>query len=249
VSRAGVRLTVGTFNIHHGVGSNRRLDPGRTADAITAMDADVVGLQEVDRHWSERSALADQAQDLAYRLDMHMVFGASLERAAEKPGGPPRQYGVALLSRYPVADVRNTLLPCPRGGEQRTLLDARLDVGGAGVRFLTTHLQHRSRTEREAQAGAISAVLDDAGVPTVLLGDLNARPDSSEVEALTEHLADAWLAGGEGDGFTYRAARPVARIDYVLASPAIVVEHARVVDTRASDHLPVVVDLRLPGRG
>jgi endonuclease/exonuclease/phosphatase family metal-dependent hydrolase len=246
VSVAGARVTVGTFNIHHGVDTKGRLDTAGTANAIASMAADVVGLQEVDRFWSARSAFADQALDLAHRLDMHMVFGAGLQRTGE-PGQPARQYGVALLSRWPISDARNTLLPCPRGGEQRTLLEAELTVGGAALRCLITHLQHRSRTEREAQTTAISATVGDGRVPTVLLGDLNSRPGTPEVETLTAHLVDAWLTAGVGDGFTYRSTKPVARIDYVLASPVIEIEHARVVGTDASDHLPVTADLRLPG--
>jgi endonuclease/exonuclease/phosphatase family metal-dependent hydrolase len=246
VSVAGTRtrVAVGTFNIHHGVGVAERLDCARTADVIAGLDVDVVGLQEVDRRWSRRSAFADQAGYLARRLGMRMAFGATLNAAGQQ--GRRRQYGVALLSRHPVLRTRNTLLPCPRGGEQRTLLEARVDVRGVVLRCLVTHLQHRSPTERRAQAAAIDTAAGDSDAPTVLLGDLNAEPGTAEITTLTRHLADTWAGGGEGEGCTFPATVPRIRIDYVLASPDIEVERARVVGTDASDHLPVTAGLRLP---
>jgi endonuclease/exonuclease/phosphatase family metal-dependent hydrolase len=239
-------VTVGTFNIHHGVGTDGRLDIARVARTLTDMDADVVGLQEVDRRWSPRSAFADQARGLAERLDMHMAFGASLHRAGRGSEQPGREYGVALLSRHPIVGTRSVPLPRPRGGEPRTLLQAEVLFGGATLRCLNTHLQHRSGTERRAQARAIEAVVSGGECPTVLVGDLNAGPDTAEVDTLTRRLVDAWRRRGEGDGYTFTAEKPYTRIDYVLASPTAHVERVRVLDTDASDHLPVVADLRLP---
>jgi endonuclease/exonuclease/phosphatase family metal-dependent hydrolase len=240
-------VTVGTFNIHHGVGTDGCLDIARTADTLRGMDVDVVGLQEVDRCWSQRSAFDDQARGLAEHLDMHMVFGASLHRARRGSEQPGREYGVALLSRHPIVGTRHLPLPRPRGGEPRTLLQAEVLVGGVRLRCLNTHLQHRSGTERRAQARAIEAVVADGGGPTVLVGDLNAGPDTAEVATLTRRLVDAWRRRGEGEGYTFTAEKPHTRIDYVLASPTTHVERIRVLATDASDHLPVVADLRLPG--
>lgn len=244
MSTTGVLVTVGTFNVHHGVGADG-LDLARTADTIARMDADVVAVQELDRCWSTRSDFVDQAEALAGRLALHMAFGAALQRRPAEPGRRLGQYGVALLSRHRLVDTRETLLPCPRGGEQRTLLSAEVHVGGARLRCLATHLQHRSRTERIAQVAAILATLD-GGQPTVLLGDLNARPRSPEVGTLTEKLDDAWVVGGQGTGHTYTARRPYVRIDYVLTSPEVRVGEARVVDSDASDHLPVTADVTVP---
>ncbi|MGH3356595.1 MAG: endonuclease/exonuclease/phosphatase family protein, partial [Nocardioidaceae bacterium] len=221
------------------------LDLEHTAGVIADLDVDVIGLQEVDRYWSERSAFTDQAAFLAERLAMQMVFGASLDRAGRTDAHPRRQYGNALLSRFPVLDARSTLLPRRRTSEQRTLLEVRIVVGDVPLRCLNTQWQHRSGTARMAQAEATTAKVDDRDDPTVLVGDLNAGPDTPEVRTLTEHLADVWPTRGEGDGYTYGAQAPRRRIDYVLASPDIDVRHACVTPTKASDHLPVTADLRL----
>jgi endonuclease/exonuclease/phosphatase family metal-dependent hydrolase len=250
---AGVRrqrperpLRVATFNIHHGAGLDGVVDLERIAGVVERTGAEVVGLQEVDRHWSARSDFVDQATWLAERLDMHLVYGANLDQDPLTVGAPRRQYGTAILSRYRLRDSRNTLLPRPEGGEQRGLLEAGISVRGARLRVFNTHLQHTSQVERLAQVDVIRSVLARSRESVVVLGDLNATPDSPEIAAITEDLTDAWAVAGEGDGYTYDAATPHARIDYVLTSSNVVARSAVVVSTDAADHLPVVVDLALP---
>jgi endonuclease/exonuclease/phosphatase family metal-dependent hydrolase len=246
--RAERILRVATFNIHHGAGVDEVVDLERIARVVEQGGAKVVGLQEVDRHWGARSDFVDQATWLAERLDMHVVFGANLDLDPLTPDAPRRQYGTAILSRYRIREWRNTLLPRPEGGEQRGLLEAVVKVRGVRVRVFNTHLQHNSQVERLAQIARIREVLAQTRESLVLLGDLNATPTSPEITAITEDVADAWAQAGVGDGFTYDAESPHARIDYVLSSPDVVARSAAVVATDASDHLPVVVDLALPGR-
>ncbi|MGW0698548.1 endonuclease/exonuclease/phosphatase family protein [Streptomyces sp. NPDC002867] len=238
-------LTVATYNIHHGADAHDVLDLERIADVVRDSGADVIGLQEVDRHWSSRSEFVDQAGRLADRLDMHVVYGANLDLDPAQAGQPRRQYGTAILSRFPILDSRNTLLPRPEQGEQRGLLEADIMVRGTIMRFLNTHLQHTSQAERLAQVDAINDIVDDSDRPTVLVG-LNAAPGTTEIAAATKHLDDTWLAAGRGDGFTYDSLNPHVRIDYVLVFPGIDARRADVLPTHASDHLPVRVDISLP---
>jgi endonuclease/exonuclease/phosphatase family metal-dependent hydrolase len=240
-------LRVATYNIHHGVGVDNHLDLERIAREVTVSGAQVVGLQEVDRHWSARSNFVDQATWLADRLGMHVVFGANLDLDPLTPGAARRQYGTAILSGYKIRSWTNTLLPRPQGGEQRGLLEARIKVRGVNVRVFNTHLQHDSQVERLAQVAQIRTIVATARESVVLLGDLNATPESPEIGAITEDLADAWVRAGVGPGYTYDAASPHARIDYVLTSQGVVARTAAVVATDGSDHLPVVADLAVPG--
>jgi endonuclease/exonuclease/phosphatase family metal-dependent hydrolase len=235
-----------TFNIHHGVGLDGVLDLDRTARVIEGADADVVALQEVDRHFGPRSGHVDQAGWLGHRLALEVAYGPVVDRGpvdAAAPGGPRRQYGIALLSRSPIARPRNVLLPSPHGGEQRGLLGAHVEADGVVVRMLCTHLQVRSRAERLAQARAVAASVAASDGPAVVMGDLNARPGASEIAPLTDSLVDAWITAGQGDGHTFDAAEPYARIDYVLTSPGVVATQATVLVTDASDHRPVMADL------
>jgi endonuclease/exonuclease/phosphatase family metal-dependent hydrolase len=242
------QLRVATFNIHHGVGLDGVLDLARIAATVEGTGAEVVGLQEVDRHWSQRSNFVDQATSLAEQLDMHVAFGANLDLGPPAPGAPRRQFGTAILSTYKIRATTNTLLPRPLGGEQRGLLEGQIKVRGIPVRVFNTHLQHDSQVERLAQVGRIRQVLATANESVVLLGDLNATPDTPEIAGLTDLLVDAWVTAGVGDGFTFDAATPHARIDYVMSSGNVVARTAAVVTTDAADHLPVVADLALPGK-
>ncbi|NED99997.1 metal-dependent hydrolase [Phytoactinopolyspora halotolerans] len=236
-----------SFNIHHGVGVDGRLDLQRVADLIEAEDADVVGLQEVDRHWSERSDFVDQADWLAKELNMHVVYGANLDRDPFNPGEPRRQYGTAILSRSPIISWDNTFLPKYEGHEQRGLLRARIVVRGVPVQVYNTHLQHNDAAERLEQAEAIKELIGTPKDSVVLVGDLNATPQAPEIKTLVDDLIDAWEEAGVGEGYTYPVEDPNRRIDYVMTSDDVVARSAAVVTTDASDHLPVHADLLLPG--
>lgn len=244
-------LRVMTFNIHHGAGTDGRLDLRRVADVIRQADVDVVGLQEVDRHFGDRSEFVDQAAWLARELRMHVVYGANLDLDPLSPGQPRRQYGTAILSNTPILDWDNTYLPRFGDHEQRGLLRARINVRGVPVQVYNTHLQHNDATERLAQAREIVDLIGASDDPVVLLGDLNATPEAPEIRTLTDTLVDAWQAAGNGPGYTYPTENPDRRIDYIMRSPDVVVRAVAVLTSSlaatASDHLPVVGHLALPG--
>src|SRR3954470_22759943 len=81
-------LTVMSFNIHHAEGTDGVLDLSRIAQVIKNNGADVVGLQEVDRHYSDRSDLADQPAELAAMLGYHVVYGANIDQVPPAAGQP-----------------------------------------------------------------------------------------------------------------------------------------------------------------
>ncbi len=242
-------IRVMTFNIHHGAGTDGLLDLSRTAAVIRDAEPDVVGLQEVDRHFDARSDFVDQARWLARDLHMHVVFGANLDLDPPAPNLPRRQYGTAVLSRYPILDWDNTYLPRFGDHEQRGLLRTRINVRGVKLRFYTTHLQHNDAAERLAQAQAIKELIGTPDESVILLGDLNATPDAPEIQALVDGLVDAWEEAGVGDGNTHPSEDPTHRIDYVLQSGDVVARTVAVLTSAAgaSDHLPVVADVVLPG--
>ena len=240
-------MRVVTFNIHHGVGQDGVLDLDRTARTLAATGGDLIGLQEVDRHFSARSDWVDQAAWLGERLGMQEVFGANLDLPPPEPGAPNRQYGNALLSAYDIVGWHNILLPRLDDDEQRGLLDVLVAADGPWTHVLVTHLQHDSRTARLLQVDAILEVVAAAQPPVVLVGDLNSRPGRPETRHLTDVLVDAWATAGHGPGYTFDAHRPHARIDYVLSTDDLAARAAEVLRSRAADHLPVVADLQSAG--
>lgn len=244
----GRPLTVVTYNIHHAQGADGVLDLERVAVALRDSGAVVITLQEVDRHFGIRSENVDQASWLGRRLGMHVVFGANLDLDPVNAGEPRRQFGTAILSKYPIRSWRNTLLPKLPAGEQRGLLEADIAVRGTTVRILTTHLQHDNTPERLAQIAAIRDLTADGDRPTVLTGDMNALPDTEEYDALAETFTDVWPIVGQGDGFTFDSDAPQGRIDYVFTTNGVRARAATVLQTLASDHLPVRAELHLPDR-
>lgn len=228
-------LSALTFNIHHAAGPDGVVDVDRVAAEIAASGAEIVGLQELDRHWGGRTDFADQPAQLADRLGMQVVFAPN-----DVVDGPvPRQYGTAVLTRLPIRSSSHTLLP--RGGdgeEQRGLLEVVVDVRGVAVRVMAVHLESGSATSRLLQARVVARHVERSAEPVLLLGDLNATPDSPEVTTLTALLADSHVGGG---GFTHPAQAPTDRIDFVLADGRFLRSEVRT--TAASDHRPLFVDV------
>lgn len=236
-------VTVLTFNIHHGEGTDGELDIDRIARVIRSAGADIVGIQEADRHYGQRSRWLDEAAQLGQRLRMHTVFGPNIDDAPPGPGRQRMQYGNALLSRFPVLSWSNAELPGRPDDEPRGLLHAVLEVDGVTVQACSTHLA-LSAADRTAQVRRIEELLGRTEDPVVLTGDMNATPDAPEIKALGVFLTDAWEAAGPGH--TIGSCAPSKRIDYVLARDLRPLT-ARVIttDPAASDHLPVAATLLL----
>ena len=233
-------LTVMSFNIHHGGGTDGVVDLDRIASVVRANHVDVVAVQEVDRHYSERSNWADEPAELAEALHYHVVFAANIDQDPPSAGKPRIQYGTAILSRYPIVHSSNTLLFRSADQEQRGLLQADIEVKGVRVHVFNTHLEAYSTIDRQTQAQQVAALIGDAR-PSILMGDLNAEPDAPELEPLFSALTDAWPAVGTGPELTYPAEGPVKRIDYVFTGAGARPRQCAVVTTNpvASDHLPM----------
>jgi endonuclease/exonuclease/phosphatase family metal-dependent hydrolase len=236
--RGAGELRVMTFNIQSGL---RGLE--RVAEVIRAAQPDIVALQEVDRG-SRRAGGLDQAAVLAEQtgLPYHAHF-----RTTELHGGA---YGVALLSRFPLEALAQYPLPVPRGAEPRTLAHALMRVEGREVSVYVTHLirQPFNGNARMRQSALIAGLLARDARPKLLMGDLNDGPDSRTVRLLRRELTDAFVASGQGPDGTYPLPlpfSPAVRIDYVLTSEAFVPLRSAVLRVGASDHYPVVADVRL----
>lgn len=250
---ASIPLRVMTYNIRSGNG-----DLAATAAAIRALAPDVVALQEVDVHWAARSSFADEAAELGRALGMEVRFAPiyTIPDSADASRSP-HEFGVALLSRFPITLFRDDTLtrlstqaqnasPAPMPG----LLDARLDVRGIPVRVFDTHLDYRRDPGVRAQQvhEMLARIGDVKTLPTLVFGDLNAPPSAPELQPLLKKLQDVWPRKN-GPGYTYPADAPTERIDYVLVSSHFRVRDVTVAATQASDHRPVVADLQVAATG
>src|SRR6266481_8454327 len=94
---AHIKLRVMTYNIHVGVGMDKKLNLQRIADVINGQHPDLIGLQEVDRG-VKRTEGRDEITELAKLTAMNYAFAHNLDYQ----GG---QYGVAILSRFPIGNI------------------------------------------------------------------------------------------------------------------------------------------------
>ena len=151
-------MKVATYNIHYGIGPDGVLDLARIVDAIKP--ADIVALQEVDRHW-DRTGRVDQAAAIGAMMAGHAVaWGPNVDvhkpTAEDPPHGLRRQFGNMILSRFPILSIRNHLLPrygaAQRLDMQRGALETVIDAPGGPLRVYSTHLCHLSEAQRIVQA-------------------------------------------------------------------------------------------------
>jgi endonuclease/exonuclease/phosphatase family metal-dependent hydrolase len=119
-------------------------------------------------------------------------------------------------------------------------------VGGVGFTVAGSHLA-TDAAERPAQAALLAAELAAAGDPVILAADLNEVAGGAAWESLAKGRRDA---AGDDATPTFPSTAPRARIDAILVDPAVEVRSYEVVGgaaaRRASDHLPVLVELALP---
>jgi endonuclease/exonuclease/phosphatase family metal-dependent hydrolase len=210
---------------------------------INEIRPDLVALQEI-----VRTRKSCEAVWLAEETGMTATFAAANKLT-------DHEFGNAVLSRWPILDVRSRILvDAPSPAETRGMLTVDVRANGRVVSFTSTHLSYR-RTEgwiREAQVREIADAVGSgrAGFPPIVCGDFNARPDSTEVRFLkglhafdrqSFHLTDAYeVAHPDGLGFTWSNANPFTaannvpdrRIDYIFVGPAAKDGAGRVVDAR-----------------
>jgi endonuclease/exonuclease/phosphatase family metal-dependent hydrolase len=205
---------------------------------IRAAEPDIVALQEVDQR-TKRSDRVAQADELGKLTGMHVVFGGNINFEDGR-------YGNAVLSRLPIRRHESHRLPRLDDGEQRGVLEVEIGTRAGALLVLATHLDHR-RDERErlASAEAINEIISKRGnAPALLIGDLNAVPNSKVMTTFAKH----WQRANEQVLPTIPVERPARQIDYVLFRPANrwkVLETHVLDEAIASDHRPLLAVLEL----
>ncbi len=233
-------LRVMTYNIHVGVGMDKKLDLPRVASVINAQHPDLVGLQEVDRGVT-RTQRIDEIAELAKLTRMEYAFAFNLHYQ----GG---QYGVAILSRLPIMATDHRLYQNRREAERRGFIRAEVIVNGHVLNFVTTHLDYQYDDGRLFEAQQLLSALKDVKGPLVVVGDFNDIPAGHAYQLMRYQFGDAWIESRSTDeGFSYPTDKPSKRIDYIFfrSTDRVRTKRAWIVDTDASDHVPVVADLEI----
>ncbi len=220
-------------------------DIERLADVINRAKPDLVALQEVDVG-VKRSGRVHEAQRLGELTGMTVQFGPT----QHYEGG---LFGNAVLSRLPILDVLIQPLPYtestpelvtyPRGAIAVTVRGP----NDKPLRFISTHFQHNVPEDRIAEAEAINSLFasDDASLPTILAGDMNATPDAAPIQILLTRWTNA---SDNPPSPSAPSINPQSRIDYIFyrSAPHFRVTVASVIEeAMASDHRPVQAEFEI----
>jgi len=230
-------ITVASYNMRKGIGTDRRRDPARILDVLREVDADVVALQEADRRFGAKvSALPHQliAEHSAYKPVPFDI----------RPGGIG-WHGNAILVRKgaDILDCAALDLPTlePRGA---VLADIRFN--GFDLRVVGMHLD-LSGLVRRKQARAVLAhvAARHRALPTIMMGDLN---EWTLHGGCLRDFAGQYRFAPTGRSF--HARRPMACLDRIIVSPEVQViaagVHRSARASCASDHLPVWAKVQPP---
>lgn len=160
-----------SYNIQYGFGADGVYDLTRAAAVMQG--ADLIALQEVERHWA-RSNHDDQPALLQQMLPQHhAVYGPAFDMDAATMDGARvvnrrRQFGPMILSRWPILWSRLHLLPMRRMHDplntQTAALEACIDAPGGPLRVFSLHLAHVGVQERAEQIVHLQAILDRAAL-------------------------------------------------------------------------------------
>ena len=232
-------VRIASFNIRRGTDTTDRVRLRGLRDACESLDADILGLQEVERgRWS--SKLLDQAAYVARRRRYAHVF------ASARPGRWLKGYGNALLARGRIRDVDIRTLPRLSDRQQRVALLASVELPALTVSVAVTHLQHYPARfhhlpeEAPQQLEALLEWFDERPRPRILLGDLNLTPH--RVQPVLAAAGFAVAATGPASP----ADNPIRQIDYIATDGLEIVSAWVANATSVSDHRPVVAEVTVP---
>jgi endonuclease/exonuclease/phosphatase family metal-dependent hydrolase len=232
-------LRIATYNIHRCRGLDGRTIPQRTIDVLANIDADLVALQEVVGAGPRGLS---QAEEIGAALGMGWVMATARQLRGH-------QFGNVVLSRLPVRQHVQYDLSW-RTCEPRCCQRADIAIGDHTLHFYNVHLG-TAILERRHQAERLVSIVHDRRVhgPKLVLGDFNEWTKGFATALLTQRLESIDLRAHLKRRRTYPGFFPVLHLDHIYYDGGIEVMRVELPRTRrsliASDHLPLVAELRI----
>ena len=234
-------IRVATYNIHRCRGLDRRTVPARIADVLAAVHADVIALQEVVGPGRTGSG---HAEALGAALGMGWVMAPARVLRGHL-------FGNVVMSRFPIRHHTQVDLSW-KTCEPRNAQRADLVVAGHTLHVYNVHLG-TALLERRNQAERLSAFVHDRRHtgPKIVLGDFNEWLSGRAMATaiLTRRLKSVDLFPFLKRRRTYPGVFPILHLDHIYYEGQVDVRNVELLRTRmslvASDHLPLVADLRI----
>jgi len=232
-------LRVATYNIHRCRGLDGRTSPGRIAEVIRGIAADIVALQEVVGAGPHSTG---HAEELGALLGMGWVMAPTrhLRRAL---------FGNVVLSHLPIVHHAQYDLSW-KTCEPRCCQRVDIAVGPDTLHLYNVHLG-TAYLERRYQAQRLSAIVHDRRIeqPKIVLGDFNEWMRGLATAMLSERLNSIDLRAHLRRRRTYPGVFPVLHLDHIYYEGRVDVAKVELPRTRlslmASDHLPLVAELKV----
>lgn len=235
-------LRIMTYNIHHANPPSRAdvIDVSAIAEVIRKENPDLVALQEVDVNTKRSGKTLHEARELAEQLGMNFYFAKALDYQEGF-------FGNAVLSRYPLLDSLQVLLPSLPDvkAENRVLAAIKIQISDQKLWFGSTHLDYQSDSNNLFQSRTLLDAIDSINDPFILGGDFNVDEYSETIALFDQYFKRT--CPGECPP-TIPVKNPNRAIDFLMYRSADFFStlHHKVIDEQyASDHLPVVADLTL----
>lgn len=233
------KLRIVTYNIHRCRGLDGRTRPERIAAVLRAIDADVVALQEVI---GPGATSGGHAEELGAALGMGWVMASTrLLRG--------HQFGNVVLSRYPILQHSDQDLSW-KSCEPRRVQRVDVSVDGCTLHLYNVHLG-TAILERRHQARRLATFVADHHVsgPKLVLGDFNEWMQGLTTKLLSEKLNSVDLRQYLTRRRTYPGLFPILHLDHIYYAGRVEILDVSLPRTRlalvASDHLPLVADMRI----
>jgi endonuclease/exonuclease/phosphatase family metal-dependent hydrolase len=240
-STAGRTLRIATYNIHRCRGLDGRTRPDRIAAVLRSVEADVIALQEVI---GAGAYSGGHAEVLGAALGMGWVMAPARQLRGH-------QFGNAVLSRFPIAQHLEQDLTW-KTCEPRRLQRVDISIDGRTLHIYNVHLG-TAILERRYQAKRLAALVSDRHVsgPKLVLGDFNEWMRGLATTLLSAALHSVDLRSFLRRRRTYPGLFPILHLDHIYYAGRVEILDVRLPRTRlalvASDHLPLVADVRIGG--
>lgn len=224
-------MKIMTFNTQHCLDYiEQKIDFNTMAEAVKAIDPDIVGLQEM-RNEGRVEEYADQVRILSELTGMPYYYFA---KAIDFADGP---YGNGILSKLPILSAETVLIPDPveKTGsewyETRCVLKATLE---GGITVLVTHVG----LNRDEKENAIKTITEQiAPQKCILMGDFNLKPEDPLFVPIRERMKDA-ADLFDSPKLSCPSDKPDKKIDYIFTSSDVKIIEADIPPIVASDHRP-----------